>query len=78
MNACFCCVRFSFFDAKPRHWLGETSANILCKSTNSVNQSINAIADHTRPTGIWKEMTTSGEGSGEGVYERGRELGEER
>jgi len=32
VNACFYCVRFSFFHAKPRDWLGETSPKwpILC------------------------------------------------
>ena len=32
VNAWFCCVRFSFFHAKPRDWFGETSPKwpILC------------------------------------------------
>ena len=33
MNACFCCVRFSFFHTKPRDWLWEMSPKwpILCR-----------------------------------------------
>jgi len=29
MNACFCCIRFSFFHTKPRDWLGKRFRNDL-------------------------------------------------
>ena len=45
VNACFCCVRLSFFHIPSRDWLGETSPKwpILCKvghktTTQSINQ----------------------------------------
>jgi len=47
VNACFCCVRFSFFHASPRDWLGKLSPKwpILCRvgcktTTQSMNQSL--------------------------------------
>ena len=47
VNACYCCVRFSFFRTKPRDWLGETSPKwpVLCRvgrktTTQAINQSI--------------------------------------
>ena len=47
VNACFCCVRFSFFHTSPRDWLGELSPKwpILCRvgcktTTQSMNQSL--------------------------------------
>jgi len=43
VNACFCCVSFSFFHTKSKDWLGETSPkwSILCRrayNRNSVSQ----------------------------------------
>ena len=56
MNACFCCVRFSFFHTKPRGWPRETSPKWLilygvgCKTTTrSINQQCGLLCAGVEP-----------------------------
>ena len=59
-NACFCCVRFSFFHTKPRDCLGETSPKwpILCRARRKTTTPTVSVVGWVTGHHFYKHLNT--------------------